>query len=111
MILGIVWWHLLLGLLIGALLVNGIPHFVQGVSGKQFPTPFSGGSGTLDGAVRNVAWGGLNFLIAGLLLWACAASVALPLFWIVVAIAGFAMALGSAYMFSQPPKAPRQSTD
>jgi hypothetical protein len=39
------------------LLVNGVPHFVQGLSGKRFPTPFSGGAGTEDAPARNVLWG------------------------------------------------------
>ena len=37
-----------------ALLINGVPHFVNGISGRELPTPFSGGPGTLDSAVRNV---------------------------------------------------------
>lgn len=51
-----------------AFVVNSLPHLVHGVSGKQFPTPFSGGAGTLDSAVRNVFWGAGN-LIAGCVLF------------------------------------------
>ena len=63
------WWYYVLAVPAMAFLVNGVPHYVHGVSGKKFPTPFSGGAGTLDGAVRNVFWGAGNFIVGGLLLW------------------------------------------
>jgi len=63
------WWYYLVALFAAALLVNGVPHFVQGVSGQKFPSPFSGGPGTLDGAVRNVFWGAGNLVVGGILLW------------------------------------------
>ena len=40
MITGVPWWHLLLAIIAGVALVNGLPHFVQGLSGSKFPTPF-----------------------------------------------------------------------
>jgi hypothetical protein len=53
----------------GALLANGIPHFVNGVSGRAFPTPFASPPGVgLSSPVVNVLWGVLNFGIAYLLL-------------------------------------------
>lgn len=63
------WWYYLVAVPAMAFLVNGVPHYVHGVSGKKFPTPFSGGAGTLDGAVRNVFWGAGNFIVGGLLMW------------------------------------------
>jgi hypothetical protein len=63
------WWAWIAAFFAALFLVNGIPHYVHGVSGKQFPTPFSGGAGTLDSAVRNVLWGVANFLAGGFLLW------------------------------------------
>ncbi len=44
---------------------NGVPHFIKGIMGEKFQTPFSKESS----AVVNVIWGWLNFLIAGLLLF------------------------------------------
>ncbi|HVY90250.1 MAG TPA: hypothetical protein VG942_15370 [Hyphomonadaceae bacterium] len=64
------WQDYLMAFFAAAFLTNGIPHFVHGVSGKQFPTPFSGGAGTLDSAVRNVFWGAANLAAGGVLLWA-----------------------------------------
>jgi hypothetical protein len=63
------WWYYLVAIPAMAFLVNGVPHYVHGVSGKKFPTPFSGGAGTLDGAVRNVFWGAGNFIVGSALLW------------------------------------------
>jgi len=53
----------------GALLANGIPHFVQGISGHAFPTPFATPPGVGDSSpLLNVVWGSANFLIAYVLL-------------------------------------------
>jgi len=45
----------------GAFLVNAIPHFVQGVSGRSFPSPFASppGKGQSSPTV-NVLWGTAN---------------------------------------------------
>jgi len=45
----------------GAFLVNAIPHFVNGVSGRSFPTPFASppGKGQSSPTV-NVLWGTAN---------------------------------------------------
>ena len=52
----------------GAFLVNSVPHFVNGVSGRPFPTPFAKppGRGPSPPWV-NVLWGLLNALIGYLL--------------------------------------------
>ena len=63
------WWFYLVAIPAVAFSVNGIPHYVHGIGGLKFPTPFSGGAGTLDGPVRNVFWGGGNLIVGGLLLW------------------------------------------
>jgi hypothetical protein len=52
----------------GVFLANGIPHFVNGVCGKPFRTPFVGARrGAVSSPVLNVVWGWLNLLIAYLL--------------------------------------------
>lgn len=51
-----------------AFLTNGIPHFVNGVSGRRFRTPFARLSGTkLSSPITNVIWGSANFAVALLL--------------------------------------------
>ncbi|MCH4546597.1 hypothetical protein MK632_12520 [Rhizobium changzhiense] len=49
-----------------AFLTNGIPHFVNGVSGGRFRIPFAQGT-KLGSPTANVVWGWANFLIAFLL--------------------------------------------
>jgi hypothetical protein len=47
-------------------LTNGIPHFVKGICGDRFPTPFSKPPGKgLSSPPLNVAWGIFNFLLGG----------------------------------------------
>jgi hypothetical protein len=53
----------------GAFLVNAVPHFVNGVSGHPFQSPFVHPPGEgLSSALVNVLWGSFNFVIAYLLL-------------------------------------------
>ncbi len=53
----------------GVFLVNAVPHFVNGVSGRPFPSPFATppGQGMSPPGV-NVLWGALNLLIGYLLI-------------------------------------------
>jgi hypothetical protein len=49
----------------GAFLANAVPHFVHGVSGDRFPTPFARPPGKgLSSPTLNVAWALLN-IVAG----------------------------------------------
>jgi hypothetical protein len=53
----------------GAFLVNAIPHFVSGVTGHPFPSPFSSPPGEGESpAIVNVLWGSFNFVMAYLLI-------------------------------------------
>ncbi|MFA5079558.1 MAG: hypothetical protein WC541_08760 [Dehalococcoidia bacterium] len=56
----------------GGFLVNGVPHFVAGISGRKFHSPFASPPVKgLSSAVVNVIWGLVNFIIAFVLLkWA-----------------------------------------
>ena len=54
----------------GVFLVNSIPHFVSGVTGRPFPSPFASPPGKgLSSPTTNVLWGALNFAIAYLLVF------------------------------------------
>jgi hypothetical protein len=49
----------------GALLANGVPHFVSGVTGRAFQSPFAKPPGKgLSSSTVNVLWGLLNFVLA-----------------------------------------------
>ncbi len=52
----------------GVFLVNAVPHFVNGVSGRSFPTPFASPPGKGQSSpMVNVLWGMLNLVIGYLL--------------------------------------------
>ena len=64
------WYFFVAHFFGGAFLVNAIPHFVQGVSGRSFPTPFASPPGKGQSSpMMNVLWGTANavagyFLVA-----------------------------------------------
>ena len=63
------WFAYLAYFFAGLFLANGIPHFVSGISGKRFPSPFASPPGVgLSSAMVNVAWGFVNFVIGLVLL-------------------------------------------
>ena len=54
----------------GAFLVNAVPHFVNGVSGRRFQTPFASPPGkgpNKSSPTVNVLWGTLNLAVGYLL--------------------------------------------
>ena len=53
----------------GVFLANAIPHFVSGVTGHPFQSPFANPPGQgLSTALVNVLWGSFNLAVAYLLL-------------------------------------------
>lgn len=85
------WYNYLAAFFAGAFLSNAIPHFIKGVSGDKFPTPFSKPPGKgLSSAVTNVAWALLNIVI-GYLLFRVSKLVPDNLVSLIVFFAGFAV--------------------
>ena len=65
------WYYYVAHFFAGAFAANGVPHFVQGVCGNRFQTPFASPPGVGESsALVNVAWGWINFVIAGVLVLA-----------------------------------------
>jgi hypothetical protein len=63
------WYHYIAGFFAGVFLTNMVPHFVNGISGNAFPTPFSDPPGKgLSSPLTNVLWALFN-LLAGYLLF------------------------------------------
>jgi hypothetical protein len=63
------WNHYLSYFWGGAFLANAVPHFVSGVTGHPFQSPFASPPGQgLSTSLINVLWGSFNFVIAYLLL-------------------------------------------
>jgi hypothetical protein len=62
------WYYYIAYFFGGAFLVNAVPHFTSGVSGRSFPSPFASPPGQgLSPAWVNVLWGLFNLLIGYLL--------------------------------------------
>jgi len=62
------WTAYIIHFIAAAFLTNGMPHFVNGVSGRPFRTPFARLQGAkLSSPATNVVWGWFNFLVAFLL--------------------------------------------
>ena len=62
------WYRYVAAFFAGMFLANFIPHFVQGISGNAFPSPFGNPPGRgSSSATSNVLWGVLNLVIGYLL--------------------------------------------
>jgi hypothetical protein len=54
----------------GFFLVNAVPHFVSGVCGRRFPSPFASPPGKGESSpMVNVMWGAFNLAIGYLLVF------------------------------------------
>lgn len=62
------WYDYLACFFAGGFLANCVPHFVQGVSGNRFPTPFAHPPGKgLSSPLVNTVWGLLNMAVGYIL--------------------------------------------
>jgi hypothetical protein len=62
------WYHYIACFFAGLFLTNTVPHFVHGISGDSFPTPFANPPGKgLSSPMVNVLWALANLLIGYLL--------------------------------------------
>jgi len=62
------WYHYIACFFAGAFLANSVPHFIHGVSGNPFPSPFSDPPGIgLSPPMVNVAWAFFNMVVGYLL--------------------------------------------
>ncbi len=57
------WYAYLAYFFAGIFLANGVPHFVHGISGKRFSSPFAEPPEGKSSAVVNVIWGMGNFVV------------------------------------------------
>src|SRR6202012_4864802 len=64
------WHQVIAGFFAGAFLANVVPHFVHGISGDRFPTPFAKPPGKgLSSPTVNVVWALFNLAVGSLLFW------------------------------------------
>jgi hypothetical protein len=58
------WYVYVAHLFAGAFLINTIPHLVNGLSGRRFPSPFASPPGVGDSpALVNALWGLTNLVV------------------------------------------------
>jgi hypothetical protein len=94
------WYFYLLEFLSGMFLANGVPHFVQGVSGAPFQSPFASSPGVGESsALVNVLWGFGNVVAGALLLhffwpWGAAG-------WVVLGAGALAISIQLALHFGK----------
>lgn len=63
------WYNFISAFFAGVFLANTVPHFVHGISGNKFPTPFSTPRGVgLSSSTLNVVWSLFNLVIGWLLI-------------------------------------------
>jgi len=62
------WYQYITCFFAGAVLANAMPHFVHGISGEKFPTPFAKPPGKgLSTPLTNTVWALFNIIIGYLL--------------------------------------------
>lgn len=62
------WYQYVACFFAGSFLANVVPHFVAGISGNKFPTPFANPPGKgLSSATVNVVWSLVNLVVGFLL--------------------------------------------
>jgi hypothetical protein len=62
------WYHYVACFFAGVFLANVVPHFVQGICGNRFPTPFAKPPGKgLSSPVVNVVWALVNLVVGTIL--------------------------------------------
>lgn len=58
------WYRYLSAFLGGVFIMNLVPHFINGVTGHSFPTPFADPPGEgLSTPTLNILWAAINFVI------------------------------------------------
>lgn len=58
------WYHYIACFFAGAFLANVVPHYIHGVSGDSFPTPFANPPGKgLSSPTVNVIWALANLIV------------------------------------------------
>lgn len=100
------WYHYLAAFFSGAFLANVIPHFIHGVSGDYFPSPFANPPGKgLSSPTVNVLWACLNLLIGYVLFRVSKTSAQnkLSMFFLFLGILAMSLQLSVVFMGKAKP--------
>jgi hypothetical protein len=99
------WYNLLACFFAGMFLANVVPHYVHGVSGAPFPTPFSNPPGRgMSSPTVNVLWALLN-LVVGYILFRAGKVGSAKIANLLVFLAGiFVISVMLSYTFASVPR-------
>ena|ERR1035437_8940065 len=94
------WYHYIAAFFAGAFLANVVPHFIHGISGDPFPTPFANPPGKgLSSPLVNVIWACFNLIVGFILLRVSKATIKNNLAMIVLFLGILAMSIMSSIVF------------
>lgn len=94
------WYHYVLAFFAGIFLINILPHYFHGITGKPFPTPFANPPGKgLSSPVVNVVWATINFLISFSVFYFARISQRVKWIWIAVFAGSLVMSFYLASYF------------
>jgi hypothetical protein len=100
------WYHYLSAFFAGFFLANTVPHFIHGVSGDSFPTPFANPPGKgLSSPIVNTLWACLNLLIGYILLRAGRVSYKNKIMMLVLFVGILAVSIMLSMAFADKAKA------
>jgi hypothetical protein len=89
----------------GLFLANAVPHFVQGISGNKFPTPFAKPPGKgLSSAAVNVIWGLFNAIVGTILFIHSAIKAETTWLWITFFVGVALISIPMSIRFSKKDK-------
>jgi hypothetical protein len=97
------WYVYVLQFVSGFFLANGVPHFVQGICGHRFQSPFASPPGVGESSpIVNVLWGFANLAVGFALLWSFLPKGAdVVLEWVAVGLGVLATAIMLAHHFGR----------
>jgi hypothetical protein len=94
------WYHYIAAFFAGALLANVVPHFIHGISGDPFPTPFANPPGKgLSSPLVNVIWACFNLIVGFILLRVSKATIKNNLAMIVLFLGILAISILNCIVF------------
>lgn len=102
------WYNYLACFFAGAFLANAVPHYIYGICGDKFPTPFAKPPGKgLSSPMTNVLWGLLNMVVGFFLFRSgkvCHYYPLYPLTWILVFVGVAVMSIMLSSNFQKKDK-------
>jgi hypothetical protein len=94
------WYHYIAAFFAGAFLANVVPHFIHGVSGDPFPSPFSNPPGKgLSSPLINVIWACFNLIVGFILLRVSKATIKNNLAMLVLFLGILAISIQASIAF------------